>query len=61
MPSQASGLAPKPSKGTARKPRKPKAVGLVGDIASMGGTVAKSAGHAAHDAAHAIKKLNPFG
>lgn len=33
-------------------------------IAHMGGTAAKSAGHAAHDAIHVgrkvVKKLNPF-
>lgn len=64
MPSQASGQAPKPTKGTSRPVRKPKALGLTGDIAAMGGTAAKSAGHMAHDAVHAgrrvVKALNPF-
>ena len=64
MPSQASGQAPGPSKGVRRPPRKPKALGLTGDIAAMGGTAAKSAGHAAHDAVHlgrrVVKALNPF-
>jgi len=71
MPSQISGQAPKPSKNVARRPRKPKAVGLTGDIASMGGTAAHSIGHAAHDAVHAARKakkkasgivssINPF-
>ncbi len=71
MPSQISGQAPKPSKAMRRPPRKPKAVGLTGDIAAMGGSMAHSAGHAAHDAVHAARKakkkagkiigsINPF-
>lgn len=73
MPSQASGQAPKPSKGVSRPVRKPKAVGVGEHLAAMGGTAAHSAGHAAHDAIHGAKKgvrrvgkaiasidLNPF-
>jgi hypothetical protein len=64
MPSQISGQAPKPSKNIRRPARKPKAVGLTGDIAAMGGSAAKSAGHMAHDAVHGakriVKSLNPF-
>lgn len=68
MPSQASGQAPRPSAATRRPPRKPKAVGLVGDVGHFvghaGGTAKKSLGHAAHDARHAAGKvasaLNPF-
>lgn len=51
MPSQISGQAPKPSKPMARPPRKPRV-----DIVAMGGSVAKSAGHAAHDVKHGIGK-----
>ena len=73
MPSQASGQAPQPSKGTRRPARRPRAVGIGEGIAAMGGTLERSAGHAAHDAVHAGRKaakkvgkivgsidLNPF-
>lgn len=64
MPSQASGQAPKPSKHVRRAPKKP-AYAQVGDAAArMGGSLAKSAGHAGHDAIHlagkALRKINPF-
>lgn len=68
MPSQASGQAPKPSKNT-RRPSKPPAI-IGGPIAGehfvehVGGSIAKSAGHAAHDAVHlgrkVVRAINPF-